>query len=230
LRPITGNRFWLGLLLLGTSITASGADIQVKAGGVVLTMPGPAPDFTEVGDKLRTTFFELLAPSTNRLLSAYVPAQTLGELNQGKALGGLEMYSMVEVPRKAEYSDLTPQAFDQLAKAMNPGLAQLDTKKAGEFQDEIDVRLKALGGKPIKLGEPEVLGSIFQKTDSSGFAMLMGYKQDDRTVTMAMGMAVLRVKQRLIFAYLFRRYESPDTVSWIRENLEAWTDAILSKN
>jgi len=40
---------------------------------ILLALPALAADFAEAGDKLRSTFFELLVPSTNRLLTAYVP-------------------------------------------------------------------------------------------------------------------------------------------------------------
>jgi len=60
--------------------------------------------------------------------------------------------------------------------------------------------------------------------------MLAAYKQEDRSVTMIIGTAFVRVKQRLIFVYLYRRYESPDTATLIRKELETWADAILAKN
>jgi hypothetical protein len=75
-----------------------------------------------------------------------------------------------------------------------------------------------------------MLGGVFQKNDASGYAMLTAIKQGDRTTTMAGGFAVLRVRQRLVFTYLYRKYESPDTISWLSKNLEVWSDAILSKN
>ncbi len=75
-----------------------------------------------------------------------------------------------------------------------------------------------------------MLGGVFEKTDAAGFAMLLALKQGDRNVTMASGVAMLRVKQRLLFAYLFRKYESPETVSLVRKDLESWADAILAGN
>jgi len=136
----------------------------------------------------------------------------------------------VEVSRQAEYDECTPQAFQQVLKSVEPTLGKFDAKKIGQLQDEMNSRLQSLGTKPIDIGHPEMLGGVFQKTDASGFAMLLAIKQDDRSVTMAGGFAILRVKQRLIFAYLYRKYESPSTVSGLRVNLEAWADAILAKN
>ena len=75
--------FWLGMLFFAACLPSVGADLELKAGGIALTLPGPANDFVEAGDKLRSTFFELMVPS-NRLVSAYLPAQTLAELNTAK--------------------------------------------------------------------------------------------------------------------------------------------------
>lgn len=218
------------LLVLGTCLAASGTDPEVKAGGVTLMLPGPTSGFAEVGDRLRTTFFELLAPSTNRLLTAYVPTQSLEQLNTGKATGALDVYALMEVSRRAEYADLTPQAFQKLVDDMGPALGKLDAQKVGDVTEEINLRLKSLGTKPIEAGHPEMLGSIFQRADASGFAMLMAVKQANISDTMAVGLAVLRVKQRLVFAYLYRKYEAPETVKLLRKGLEGWADEILAKN
>jgi hypothetical protein len=222
------SRFWLSLLFFGACLVAIAADPKVRAGGIELTLPGPGSDFAEAGDRLRTTFFELLAPSNNRLLTAYVPEKTLVDLNAGKSRE-LDIYSMVEVPRRAEYADLTPQGFEQVLKGMEPSMGTFELN-VGEFQQEMNTRLKSLDTRPIEIGHPEMLGGIFRKSNAAGFAMLLAVKQDDRKDTMAAGMAVLRVKQRLVFAYLYRKYVSPDTLSWVRKNLEAWCDAILAKN
>ncbi len=221
------SRFLLSLLSFGACLVALAADPKVNAGGTELTLPVPASDFVEVGDKLRTTFFELLAPSGNRLLSAYAPEKTLTSRNAGKPLE-LDIYSMVEVPRRAEYTDVTPQAFEQVLKGMEPSMGKFE---AGGLQQEMNIRLKSLGAKPIEIGHPEMLGGIFRKPNAAGFAMLLADKQgDDRSDTMAGGMAVLRVRQRLIFAYVYRKYESPDSISWVNKILEAWCDTILAKN
>ncbi len=224
------RRFGLILLLLATRLPTWGADFEVKAGGVVVTLPGPADDFREAGDKLRTTFFELLVPSNNRLLSAYLPAKTFELLAGGSQAADLDVYAMVEVPRRAEYADCTPEAFQQVLKGLEPSLGRFDAKKADDLEQELNLRLKALGTKPVEIGPPEMLGGVFQKTDAAGFAMLTAYKQGDRSVTMAGGLAVLRVRQRPLFAYLYRKLDFPETVSRLGKDLEAWCDAALHKN
>jgi hypothetical protein len=83
---------WFALLLSRAWLLGAVADPEVQAGGVLLTLPGPNPDFVESGDKLRTTFFELLAPSTNRLLSAYLPPKAISDLSAGKTAGAMDVY------------------------------------------------------------------------------------------------------------------------------------------
>lgn len=228
--PIRTFIIWFALLLSAPWLQAAGVDPEVKAGGVLLTLPGPNPDFVESGDKLRTTLFELLVPSTNRLLSAYLPPQAISDLSAGKSAGAMDVYAMAQVPRRAEYVDCTPEAFVQILKSLEPSFGKLLGEKVGQMEEEMNARLKSLDIGRIEFGHPEMLGGVFQKDDASGYAMLMAMKQGDHTTTMAGGFAVLRVKQRLVFAYLYRKYESPDTISWLNQNLEAWSDAILSKN
>ena len=109
-------------------------------------------------------------------------------------------------------------------------MGKLDAKTLENVEQELSVRLKSLGAGSVEIGRPEMLGGLFRKPDAASVAMLLAYKQGDRTVTMAGGIGFIRIRQRLIFAYLFRRYESPDTVNWLRKNLEPWVDAILAKN
>jgi hypothetical protein len=205
---------------------------QAKIGGVELLLPNPDGDFTEVGDRLRTTVFELLAPSTNRLLTAYVSSKTQQNLLSGNATGGLGTYGMVEVPRRAEYADLTSQAFDELANNVAASLGVVTAKVTIDAEDEINVRLKALGGKPLGIDRPEMVGVLFRKTDAFGWAMLMGVKggDNDARAAVAMASALIRVKQRAVFVYVYRPYESPETIDYLRKLIDSWMDRILTVN
>jgi len=192
-------------------------------------IPGPTKDFEEVGDKLRTTVFEVLAPASNRLLSAYLPSVTLRDL-AGKAANGMDIYGMVEVPRQAEYQNCTPEAFEQVLKSVEPALGRLETDKFRQIEQEMQSRLKLLDVRQIEMSPPQMLGGIFKKDNAAGFAMLMNYKLGDHSVAMAGGTGILRVKNRLLFVYLFQKYESPDTVAQLRQGLEVWVDSILASN
>jgi hypothetical protein len=141
----------------------------------------------------------------------------------------MDVYGMVETLRQAEYADCTPQDFEKFLQGIDPNYFD-DAKRVGDLQEEMNVRLKSLDAKSIEMGRPKLLGVVFQKPDAYGTVMLMAYKSDGVTVTMASGLAALRVRQRLVFAYLFRNYESPETVKWLGKSLETWGDSILTRN
>jgi len=225
------HRIWV--LFPGACLYAEAADTEVRAGGIALTLPAPSSDFRESGDKLRTTVFELIVPSVNRLVSAWAPPQELAKLREGKASGGLDAYAMVEVLRQLEYDDCTPEAFQQLLKSAGASTGELVGKAMEDMgkgaTEEMNARLKSLGQRSIEMNHPENPGALFQRTDAYGFAALTTYKQGDRSVTMATVTAVIRVRQRVLFAYIFRKYESPDTVISIGKDLEVWADGILMR-
>ncbi len=151
----------IALFLLCALITgAIAADPEAKAGGVPLVLPAPPGDFVEVGDKSRSMFFELLVPSPNRLLTAYAPPSKIDMIGKIKD-PGLDWYGMVEVLRQAEYTDVTPDAFEQVVKGLDTSLGKVAAEQAGVTMDEINLRLKQLGGKPIEVAHPEMLGGFF---------------------------------------------------------------------
>ena len=208
-----------------------GPDPRMSAGGIELVLPGPSNGFEEAGEKLRVTFFGLLVPANDRLLTAYVSSQKLAELNEGKSTGGLGVYGLVQVPRQFEYEDCTPRAFEKVSESMD-----LYTSKtysgtmAGLIQEQANGHLKSIGVDSVEMGRPKMLGRAFQDPNASGFLMQAVLKVGTREIDMAGGFAALRVKQRLIFASLWRRNESPDTVHLVSTDLETWANAILEKN
>lgn len=204
--------------------------MELKAGGLTITMPAPISGFEEVGDQLRTTLFEVLTPGANRLLSAYAPSDTLAQIQNGKVPSGFESYAMVEVPRRAEYVDLTADAFGEVIKGIESSIGGSGDIDVAAFGDELNAKLKTMGSTGVEIGKPQNLGTLFRKPDAFGLATVTAYQDGDGKVTMVSGSAFLRVKQRLFFLYLFREYKSADSVSWVRKNLEVWSDETMAKN
>ncbi len=216
----------IAVLFIGASLPMHAADLKVRAGGLDLTLPLPE-NFEDVGEKYRTTLFELMVPSSNRLVAALAPPAEIAKMNEGKASGGLDAYAMIQAPRQMEYADCTPEAFQQVLKSVGAPIGEVVRE---QISDEMNVRLKSLGQGSIDVGGTKDLGAVFRKTDAYGSVTLTKYSQGERSGTMAAGTALIRVRQRVIFAYIFRRYESPETVLSIGKSLEAWTDLILAKN
>jgi hypothetical protein len=47
---------------------------------------------------------------------------------------------------------------------------------------------------------------------------------------MVAGVTVLRVQNRLLYAYIYSAYKDEDSVQWVRKTSEQWADAILNAN
>ena len=148
-------------------------------------------------------------------------------MNKDGAPQGLDTYAMIQVPRQLEYADCTPEAFQQMLKSTGAPAGEVVRERALE---EMNVRLKSFGQGSIDVGGTQDLGAVFRKTDAYGSVTLTKYSLGERSVTMSAATAVIRVRQRVMFAYVFNKYQSPETVLSIGKNREAWTDSIPAKN
>ena len=77
---------------------------------------------------------------------------------------------------------------------------------------------------------PVQLGRLFSKRDAYGIGMIMPLSMGGINMKMGMGIALMRVKQRLLFVYLYAEYKNEDTVKWLRKTTDDWADAILKAN
>lgn len=201
-----------------------------RAGLKSFTVPPPTPDLVEAGSDYRV-MFEQLAPTANRLIAAFSQPADLQILRTsgGAALG---TYALVEVPRRAEFSDISPEQFKQIAESMGTQFGATVVATLKDQQDEINRRLKALNAAPgdITLDKPVQLGTLFSKPDACAYGMLMSVSTGEKAKKMAMGLTLLRVQSRILFIYTYTEYKDESTVQWIRTTDEHWADTILQSN
>ena len=201
----------------------------VRAGGLSFTLPPPSNDLVEAGPDYRVVL-EPLAPVNNRLIAAFVMPEVMSVLRTG-GFPPLHEYALVEVPRRAEFADVTPEVFAQITGAMKTQLAGEINGTLQEQQDEVNRRLKNLGStNSVSLQNPVQLGEFFSKPNAAAFGMIMPVSSKDRTVKMAMSAGVLRVHNRVLVAYIFSEYKDPNTISHLRAMSEQWADSILRAN
>ena len=204
---------------------------RFKIGGKEIILPGPSDDYEEVGDRLRTTFFELLTHPSDRLVSAYLSSQTLVDLTAGKTANGLGIYGMVQTPRLQEYDDCSPENFQQVLAGLKQSLGQIDSGMLkGQMQGAMSDQLSTAGLKSVALDGFKALGLAFQKPNATGYLIREAIQQADRKIQMVAGLSAIRVRDRLILVGLFRKSESPETVNSLRQDLEDWADRILVAN
>ena len=143
----------------------------------------------------------------------------------------LTRYALVEVPRQAEFADVSEAAFKQVSESMAEQFGAKLNDTLADQQKEVDLKLKALGNKStVTLEKPTMLGALFTKTDAIGYGAIMPVAVDGKTVTAAMCMMILRVRQRLLFIYTFARYTDEESVRSVQKINDQWSDAILRAN
>jgi hypothetical protein len=205
---------------------------SVRVGAVPLMVPSPTSDLIEPGPDYRV-LFEPLAPVNNRLVAAFVQPSKMDAIRSGNS-PAMDEYALVEVPRRAEFTDVDAAGFKQVSDALGQqfGVDGDLNSSIKNSQDDINQKLKALGNgtTTVTIDEPLKLGVFFSKPNAAGFGMIMPYNINGTTIRVAMVVAVLRVRNRVLFSYTFAHYKDEGTVNWVRTTSEQWTDAILKAN
>jgi hypothetical protein len=200
-----------------------------RAGMQSITIPTPAADLVEPGPDYRV-LLEPMAPVTNRLIAGFLQPADL-EAMRSKGGNQLLHYALVEVPRRAEFADVTPDLFKQVADSVAGQFGASLDGTLKDQQDEVNRRLKELGSaKSVTIDKAVPLGAFFKKPDATSYGMIMPVTVDSKTVKLAMDMIVVRVRQRLLFLYIYNEYKDESSIQWLRTTGEQWADAILKAN
>jgi len=219
-------------VLLASASSLHAADCGTMAGGVPIVVPPPDKSFVEVvGDK--RNFFESVVPSRNRLLCAFVPTDFLSRLkNPARGLG---QYMLVEVSRKVDEknTEVTPADFEQIVMAMKQQLGDSSSlnQTAESGSKEINSKLKQLGqSTDISIDKFAPLGTLFQTSDTYAFAMLESVSSGETTNRVINATVLLRVRDRLIFAYIYGSGDDEESLKWVEKTTEQWVNEILTAN
>lgn len=216
------------LTIISAAAGAQGAPFRV--GGRSIAIPAPPSSLQETGADYRV-LLDVLVPTDNRLVAAYVTPSDLQLMSAGKA-SSLSQYALVEVPRRAEFTDISADEFRQVVETMGQQFGAILNGTLKDQQDELNRRLKSLdeNAATITMDKPVVLGSLFSKQDAAAFGMVVPVTSAGSTTKMAVGLVVLRAQERLIFAYYYSTYRNEGTVATIRTVSEHWADTILAAN
>src|SRR5258708_27824554 len=127
------------------------------------------------------------------------------------------MHAFIEILRDKENVECTAKEFEEVEKEfLGPELVRIASADMAKAEDELNLRLKTAVAKAIELGKPEMLGVLIQKTDAAAVALLSVSRVRNRTIPLATGLALTRVRGRVLFLILARKYESPETSRWLR--------------
>jgi hypothetical protein len=225
----------LTLLLCALFASASslqGADCSTMAGGAPVVIPPPGKEFVEVGSDKRD-FFEWMVPSHDRLLCAFVPADFLPRLKNPAS--GMGQYMLVELSRKLDEknTEVTSAGFEKVVLGVKQQFADTSTlnQTVQTTSEEISSKLKQLGqSKDVSMDKPTPLGTLFQTSDAYASAMLAPVSSGGVTTRAINASVLLRVRDRLIFAYIYGSGDDDKSLKWIEKTAEQWANEILTAN
>jgi hypothetical protein len=206
------------------------ADVQsFKAGGTPIVIPSPATNMMEVGYDIRE-LMEAFVPGGNRLLAGFLMAKDIPKFKPGYAPPVLTKYAMVQVPRRGEFMDVEARDFPKVVASIKQEFGAIDTSSTYQnAEEELKLRMKSMN-IDANIGKPVPLGTLFSKTDAYGFGLIQSVSVGSNVMKVAMGGAVVRVKKRVLFVYLYSEYQSEESVLWLRKTTEQWADAMLNQN
>ncbi len=225
----------LSLVLIFSIHDASAKDPVIqsfKAGGRPIALVPPTSEMAEMGYDNRE-LMEIFVAQTNRLIAAYAMKKDIPGISRGDQDLVLEKYAMVQVPRRAEYMDVRPEDFEQVTAGAKQAFGDTMGTTLKEVEDEFNRRMKALDldEATMRLGKPVQLGCLFSKKDAYAFGMIMPLTMGNgEKLKMGMGATVMRVRNRLLYVYLYAQYKDENTVRWLKKTTEAWANAILKAN
>ena len=144
----------------------------------------------------------------------------------------LPRYALVEIPRRAEFSEVDSATYKTVADAL---AQQFGTSLDGTmkfYQDDLNRKLKELNSEAatITMDKPLPLGAFFSKPDSAAFGMVMSVSAKGPATKMVMAIGVVRAQNRILLLYLYSVYKDDASVQWVRETSEKWADAVLAAN
>jgi len=201
----------------------------------------PAPDgFEEAASQfeLIKDHFSRTEVPENDMLAVHLSRAECDKLRAGES-ATFNFYTKVSVRKGIRDQDYSAESFaDLVALFRKTGSQVLDVNSStmkGAVQ-QLDKGLSEINKKETKvaLSQPVNLGEFDTRPNVYGVILMMNFtsKSGDSEVTVPLvaGLSYVRVKQRLIYVYTYRRYNSATDVEVLRDFTRQWLGKILAAN
>ncbi len=223
----------------GNNTPANGAEDQShEAGGVTVAIPVPWTGTVELDSDHRAAMNQFVPPY-NRLVAAFVSPDDLQKINSGDRSTPPRI-ALVAISRQYEFQNVSESDFKIVIDGVRKQFDSTADSYAQENEEEFNRRLKSLDLDNVKITfeKPVSLGILFSKRNAGGFGTILQVSASDASARPAsevssrklLSVLFLRVKNRVLYAYIFADYKDQETVKWLRKASEAWADQILNAN
>lgn len=220
----------------GATSTEATTTRTFKAGGESFAIPAPLKGMVEMGPDYRGAV-DNLVPPYNRLIAAFVLPDDLDKIRNGDRKIP-PVGSIVSVSRQYEFTEIDESGFTAIVDSASKSFNSTLDSYAKENQEKFDRRIKSLDLDNLKItfDKPVSLGSLFSNQSSAGFGTILQVSavgtssQKELSSKKVLSVCFVRVKNRVLFTYVFADYKDIETVKWLRKTSEEWAAAILSAN
>ena len=201
----------------------------------------PAPDgFEEAASQFEDVKarFTVTEDPGNDLLAVHLLATDCERLRRGES-GPFNFYTKISVRKTARERDFSPSEFAAIpAEFRKSGAAILDvngpTMKATLEHLEKGVSELTQNTAKVEMSQPENLGEFDNRPNVYSVMLLLTYKVQSglsqRVTPVLGGLSFVRVKQRLLYVYTYRKYESKADIEVLRDFTKQWINMILGAN
>jgi hypothetical protein len=204
-------------------------------GGVSVEIPAPWPGTIEMGPDNRPQMNRFVPPY-NRLIAAFVPSNEIDLANDKTP----SRIALIAVSREYESRRIEETDFNLIVDGVRKQFDSNVESYAKENEEEFNKRLKSLNLDSIEVTfeKPISLGTLFSLPGAAGFGTILQVSannssskpESDVSLTKALSVLFVRVKDRVVFAYIFADYKDQETAKWLRKASEDWCSEILKEN
>jgi hypothetical protein len=213
--------------------------LTVRLGNSVVVIPAPE-GFEEASsqfDSIKARFTETEAPG-NEMLAVHLPASDCELLRRGEQTT-FNSYTKISVLRDAKEQVFSESDLAALvAEFRKNGATMMDPNgpRMKALLEHIEQGLKKVesGDTQIDMSQPVNLGELEVSPRIYSVMMLMTITRDtgatQSSTPLLAGVTFMRVKQRLIYVFTYRKYHSKSDVEALRVFTKTWTGGILAAN
>jgi hypothetical protein len=201
----------------------------------------PAPDgFEEVASQFEVikNRFTATEAAENDMLTIHMPHADCEKLRAGE-LVPFNFYTKVSVRRPIREENYSPARFAELVAMFRKNGTEIMNINGPTMRgiiDRLDKSLSELNkqdtevdlSQPVSLGEIDTRPNVFAVMVLMSITAKTGEKQS--VFPIVGGLTFLRVKERLIYVYTYRRYTSKTDVEILRDFTKQWLTQILAAN
>ncbi|HSS19607.1 MAG TPA: hypothetical protein VLL54_06005 [Pyrinomonadaceae bacterium] len=223
----------------GFSQTEKVDPTRFQFGDQVITIPAPE-DFEEAASQFPTVKNVMTRTEAqgNDMLAVHLPHADCEKLRAGESVA-FNFYTKVSARSAIRESDYPAAHFAELIAEFRKTRTQVLDVNGAEMKSLLERLNQSLSDltksdAKVDMNQPIYLGEFDTRPNVYSSMILMTIKSNigdgGKDTVIAAGLTFLRVKQRLIYVYTYRRYESKADIETVRDFTKKWVGQILAAN